>query len=313
MDGHPSFVANGFLVHNSGTPIFNYGLEIYNIVNSNLFPSIHEFSREWLSDYRTVSDPKALGDYLKDQCAFIRRTKKDVGISDRVPNKIVQTVGFDQKELDRISDRSKHLAMSLLTEKDFIKRGNSAKELSIMVRKATGISKAKYIAEYVKILLENDEPVLLALWHRDVYEIISKELKEYNPVLYSGSENNTKKDENKELFISGKSKLMMISLKSGAGLDGLQHMCRYLVIGELAWNSASHDQLIGRLDRRGQKSEVTTVFLVSESGSDPVVMDIIGLKSSQFNGIFNEGKAEETKTDKSIIQAYAKKVLESGI
>ena len=162
------------------------------------------------------------------------------------------------------------------------------------------------------MILENDEKVLLAVWHRDVYDIIKKELREYNPVFYSGSENEKQKNESKRAFISGESKVMLISLRSAVGLDGLQQHCSYVVFGEFDWTGAMHEQVIGRLDRFGQTKQVTAIFLASDSGSDPIVMDIIGMKKSQSDGIMNPfGKKQKNASDDSIVKSFAKKLLQS--
>lgn len=299
----------------SGTPIVNYGDEvvsIYRAINSELFPNYDEFRREWTGYTGKVKDPVALGSYLQEKFAYIRRTKADNG-SDVMPvNKIVHTVGYDEKAIKEMENTAKTLAISVL-QGSFIERGQAARELSIMVRKATGISKARYVADYVKLILEGGEKVLLAAWHRDVYSILLEELKEYNPVLYTGSESPSQKEESKKRFMTGDSQVMMISLRSGIGLDGLQHYCSYVVFGELDWSDATHQQVVGRLYRDGQKKQVTAVFLVSDSGSDPIVVDIIGMKKSQFEGVFNPlGKQEEIKSDDSIIKEFARRFIEKG-
>lgn len=296
----------------SGTPIVNYGNETYNlftVIDPTIFPNREEFSREWLSGERMVNDPQALGAYLKERCSYIRRTKSDVGYKGEPPNKIVHTVDFDKKAIDEMQDRAKVLAHAVL-QGSFVERGQASRELSIMVRKATGVSKAKYVAEYVRMILENDEKVLLAVWHRDVYDIITEELKEYNPVWYSGTESENQKNASKEAFINGDSKIMLISLRSAVGLDGLQECCSYVVFGEFDWTGAMHEQVIGRLDRYGQTKQVTAIFLASDSGSDPIVMDIIGMKKSQQDGIMNPfGVKEKNNSDDTIIKSFAQKLL----
>lgn len=297
----------------SGTPIFNYGSEIFNIysvVNPNIFPEEQEFRREWLGWGERVNNPEALGTYLMDTFSYIRRTKDDVKMDIPPVNKIVHTVSCDEEAMKKIESDAKVLALSVLQGK-FVERGQAARELSLLVRQATGISKAKYVAEYVKMILDSGERVLLAGWHRAVYEILQKELAEYNPVLYTGSESTAAKEENKRKFISGESKVMLISLRSGVGLDGLQDVCSWVVFGELDWSEAVHDQVTGRLYRSGQNRQVTAVYLVSDSGSDPVVVDILGLKKSQFQGIFNpKGGEDNTEHDDSIIKEFAKRYLD---
>src|SRR5690606_13966814 len=167
-----------------------------------------------------------------------------------------------------------------------------------MARMITGVAKAHGVADYVKLLLENGEKVLLAGWHRSVYDIWLKELKEYNPVMYTGSETPIQKNKSKEAFVNGESQLMIISLRSGVGLDGLQSVCNTVIIGELDWSPAVIEQLIGRVRRDGQESQVTAIYLMSNNGTDPLMVDLLGLKASQADGIMNGNKGVmQTVTD----------------
>ena len=146
-------------------------------------------------------------------------------------------------------------------------------------------------------------------WHLDVYEIWKEELAEWNPIKYAGSEK--QKLLAKQEFTTGNSDVLMMSLRAGSsGLDGLQGYAKYIVFGELDWSGVLHEQAIGRLYRKGQPYQVTAIFLVSDSGSDPVVSDIIGLKRAQQEGIsdpFTDGKKQFS--DDSIIKKLAKKLI----
>jgi len=270
----------------TATPIYNYGMEIFNIydvIKPDALGNEEAFRREWCGYGDRVGNPEALGSFLRSNHLFLRRT------DDETPkeNKIVHTVDFDREAIEKIQKRAEVLAQKVMGGK-FVERGRAARDLDMMVRHATGVSKAKHVADYVKILLKNGDPVLLAGWHRDVYDIWLEQLKEFNPLMYTGTESQKKKDATKEAFIRGESNLMIISLRSGAGLDGLQYSkCKHVVIGELDWSPGIHKQLIGRLIRDGQDSQVTAIFLVSDSGSDPVITEILGIKASQAEGIVN--------------------------
>ena len=72
-------------------------------------------------------------------------------------------------------------------------------ELDKLLRRVTGIAKARHVAAYVRILLESGAPVLLAGWHRDVYDIWRGALAEFRPVLYSGTETAKQKDRAKQV------------------------------------------------------------------------------------------------------------------
>lgn len=300
----------------SATPVYNYGDEIFsvlNLINRGCLGDYEDFIREWarpigIGKY-VVSDPKALGTYMRDRYLFLRRTRQDVGRELPPINKIIHFVDYDESEVKKIDAIAMQLASKVMNG-SFIERGSAARDLDLLVRQKTGVSKAGYVAEYVKILLENNEPVVLAGWHREVYEIWKEALAEYNPVFYTGTESGTQKEKAKNAFIAGETNLFIISLRSGIGLDGLQKRCKTVVVGELDWSPKVHDQLIGRVDRDGQADQVTAIFLVSEYGSDPVIIDLLGLKSSQSHGIVDPLTAPVTNiTDESRIKALAWKFL----
>ncbi|MDI7181059.1 hypothetical protein QMO16_29155, partial [Klebsiella pneumoniae] len=63
----------------------------------------------------------------------------------------------------------------------------AAGEFDQLVRQATGVAKAPYVAEFVRLLLESGQQVLLFGWHREVYSIWREKLADYNPVMYTGT------------------------------------------------------------------------------------------------------------------------------
>lgn len=303
----------------TASPVYNYGDEIFNILDilkKDCLGNKHDFLREWAGDpyggrHNVIHDPKALGTYLRENHLFIRRTREEVGQYLPPVNKIVHTVDYDEKAVKSIEDLARTLAIKI-TSGSFLERGKAARELDIMVRKNTGVSKAKFVAEYTKIILENGEPVLLAGWHRDVYEIWLEELKSYNPAMYTGSESPSQKQKAKDAFVNGDTDLMIISLRSGVGLDGLQHRGSIVIIGELDWSPKVHDQLIGRLNREGQAGQVTAIYLVSDSGSDPLIIDLLGLKSSQSKGIIDPfATVEQQFSDEKRMRLLAERYLKN--
>lgn len=306
----------------SATPIQNYAGEIHavmELLRPGALGSIAEFKREWCSgDYRDkgiVSDPKALGSYLLEQHLMIRRTRQDVGKELPPVNKIIQYVPYNEKHVDDMEDTLRMIAQTVLSG-DFHSSGEAARELDIMARMMTGVAKAAGVAEFVRMLLQTGEKVLLAGWHREVYEIWNKLLsKDFRVVMYTGSESGSKKDKNAQAFINDEADLMMISLRSGAGLDGLQTACTTAVFGELDWSPGVHDQLVGRLQRDGQAGPVTAYYLVTDSGSDPLMIDVLGLKASQSDGVMNpDGKdILSTVSDTGRIKRLAQQVVQHGI
>lgn len=302
----------------TATPIYNYGDEIFNVLDlivPDCLGDRWDFLREWATvrgHNHIIMDPSALGTYLRDNHLFLRRTRKDVGRELPPINKIIQPVGYDEDEVRKSDDLAARLAIKMFSG-SFIERGSAARELDMLLRQQTGVSKAREVAAYVRVLLESDEPVVLSGWHREVYDIWKEELKDFNPVFYTGTESPKQKNDAVEAFISGKTNLFIISNRSGIGLDGLQKRCKIIVIGELDWSPKVHEQLIGRIDREGGDvtEPVTAIFTVSEYGSDPVIMDMLGLKASQSHNIVDPLSAPVVQmSDDSRIQTLAKKFLE---
>jgi len=275
----------------TATPIYNYGDEMFNIMNyidDSILGNWTDFTREWCTmtgngKYR-ISNPKALGTYLREQFAMLRRLKSDVDLQLPTVSRIIEHVDYDSKTVKSMDELAKVLAIRATTGAP-LERGRAARELDIMVRHSTGVSKARTVANFVKILIEAGEPVILAGWHRDVYDIWRKEFEKNNPAWYTGSESPTKKEQEKMRFINGETDLIIISLRSGAGLDGLQHRCSSIIFGELDWSPAVHQQLIWRIDREGQTQPVSAFFLVTDEGSDPPMMEVNGIKASEATQI----------------------------
>lgn len=298
----------------SATPVHNYGIEIFNIfeiLQSDALGTRGEFQREWCADDQNVADPVALGSYLREQKIFLRRTRADVGRELPRVNTMVEDIGHDQKALKSIEEIARKLALRY-EQGSFEERGQAGRELDMLVRQATGISKARYIAQYARMFLEDGVPIVLAGWHRAVYDIWMQELGEFNPVLYTGTESPKQKVESQRRFMEGESKVLILSLRSGAGLDGLQTMCSVVLHGELDWSPKVHDQLTGRLDREGQTQPVLSVYLASEDGSDPPILELLGVKASQAAGIVDPGRVFEsnvgdTKRMRLLVDRYLPK------
>jgi hypothetical protein len=271
----------------TATPIYNYGREIWNVMEF-IAPAVlgpyEDFYREYCNNHGKLIDPKALGAYLRERYAFLRRSKADVGGELPPVNRIVDTVGYDEAEVRSIEQVARSLALRATTG-SFAERGSAARELDLMVRQATGVAKARHVADVVRILVESGEPVLLMGWHREVYRIWGERLEDLRPVFYTGTESAAQKAEAKRAFVAGETDLLIMSLRSAAGLDGLQARCSTVVFGELDWSPGVHHQCIERLDREGQTRPVMALYLVAEDGSDPPMMEVLGLKASEARAV----------------------------
>lgn len=300
----------------SATPIYNYGGEIYEVlrlVDADALGSRAEFYLEWCHNKGNgnyiVKDPAALGTHLRDIGVFLRRTEEDVGRQLPPTNVIKHWVDYDHAVAASTMDEARNLAMKVLRSSDFTERGQAARELDLLARRVTGLAKAQSVAALTRIMA-TDGPVLLAGYHRDVYDVWLRDMRDLNPLMYTGSETAKQKRKMREAFINGDSRVLIISLRSGAGLDGLQSVCNRIILGELDWSPQIHKQIIGRLRRPGQKHAVDAVYCLTNEGSDPPMIEMLGLKAGQARGITDPFAGGETVTsDDSRIKALARAYL----
>jgi SNF2 family DNA or RNA helicase len=280
----------------TATPIYNYGDEIFNIGDVTMpgkLGSRTEFLEEWCTQANArsykIQQPEVFGAYARANGIMLRRTRSDVGRELPSLTKVPHLIDSNPEELQRIHGSASELARKILsdTESSRGEHMRASEELSMLVRQATGIAKAPFVAEFVRMIAESGEKVLLFGWHRAVYDLWIEQLKELNPVLYTGSESGNQKEESKRKFLGDESNIMIMSLRSGAGIDGLQAVCSTCVYGELDYSPGVHEQDTGRIHRDGQLRPVVAYYLIAQDGSDPIMSELLGLKQAQADGLKN--------------------------
>lgn len=300
----------------SATPIYNYGAEFFHVVDV-LIPgclgTYDEFLREWCGEESRLKDSKEFGGYLRREGIMLRRTREDVGRELPALTKVGYEIEADTEALARVRSDAMALARVILANNERYRgeKMQAAGEFDMLMRQATGVAKAPYVANFVRMLVESGEPVVLFGWHREVYSIWMEMLRDLNPVLYTGSESPAQKQAAKDAFCEGRSKVLIISLRSGAGLDGLQDACSTVVFGELDWSPGVMEQCVGRVHRDGQSKPVMAYYLLSEEGSDPIVSEVLGIKREQIEGVRNPsiGMAERIDTGENQIKRLAAQYL----
>lgn len=291
----------------SATPLYNYGGEMYSIISvlrPDLLGSHAEFAVEWCAGARgldaktRVANPEGLRAWLMDAGAFLRRRKGEVGLELPPVTMIEQYVDVDQSLADDAMDSVRDIARQIIDPSTSHRHRWTARgELDWKMRQITGVAKAKYVADFTRLVLESEEKVILTGWHRECWDIWGHRLADLSPVLYSGSETPAQKRRSFEAFRSGESRILMLSLRSGAGLDSLQESCSTVVFGELDWSPGVHKQVVGRVHRPGQENPTTAYFCTTDFGSDPYMMSVLDLKEMQSQMLVDppddEGSAVE--------------------
>ena len=280
----------------SGTPIYNKGSEIWNVVNILDYHCLGDwesFTRAWCDGYgnHLVRNPALLGEHLRREGLILRRTKEEVLAELPPKRRLVQEIDSDDKvyrELMRpVMDQ---LGSLLALHPDARERALLEEQVGRGERQATGVAKAPFVAAFVRALEDSGEKVLLFAHHHAVMDIYRRELAAYRPVFITGRESTAQKEEAVARFMEGKTNLCVISLRAASGLNLQRAGC--VVFGELDWSPAVHSQAEDRAHRMGQKDSILCYYLVAPQGSDRDMQDALGLKVSQFVALMGDQTPE---------------------
>ena len=298
----------------SGTPIYNYGGEIWNVINIldyHFLGDWESFSREWCAGYgnRIVLKPQLLGDHLRREGLMLRRTKQEVLPELPEKRRLVQEIDADDALYAQLMapvweklyrwKRDQEMAPSA--------RALLEDQISQEERQATGLAKAPYVCQFVRALLNAGEKVLLFAHHHAVMDLYQKELKSEHPVFITGRETGAKKEDAVDRFMTGKTDLCCVSLRAASGLNLQRATC--VVFGELDWSPAVHSQAEDRAHRIGQRDSLLCYYLVSPRGSDQEMQEALGLKVSQFQLLM--GDAPESQAHAQAGANYARQHVEN--
>ncbi len=296
----------------SGTPIYNQGAEIWNVVNILDFHCLGDyesFTREWCYGYgnRIVAKPELLGERLRSDGLMLRRTKQEVLKELPPKRRLVMAVDSDEGVYRKLMQPLQQ-TLSLMRQEEATasQRALWMMEIEEGERQATGVAKAPSVAQFVRALLEAGEKVLLFAHHHQVMDIYKKELHSFSPAFITGRETPAMKERSVERFMTGRTDLCCISLRAASGLNLQRASC--VVFGELDWSPAVHSQAEDRAHRMGQTDSILCYYLVSAGGCDQEMQDALGLKVSQFVGLM--GDTPQSQADALIGAQEARQYVE---
>ena len=292
----------------SGTPIYNTGGEIWNVINIldyHFLGDWESFSREWCYGYgnAVVVKPELLGDYLRREGLMLRRTKQEVLKELPPKRRAVQELDWNDKLYAQLMAPVLPDVIRWKTDGTLTASARAMLEESISqhVRQATGIAKAPYVCQFVRALLDSGEKVLLFAHHHAVMDTYKQELKHYRPGFITGRETISAKADAVERFMNGKTDVLCISLRAASGLNLQRATC--VVFGELDWSPAVHSQAEDRAHRMGQEDSLLCYYLVAPQGSDAAMQEALGLKVSQFLGLMGDTPLSPAESAEAAHQA----------
>jgi hypothetical protein len=240
------------------------------VIEPGCLGGIDNFSKRWClpTSPGILADPHALHQYLVSEGLMLRRRIEDVG--HRLPggDRLFIKVPIDTDLYHQDSKKT------YSWDKDRLK---------------TGLAKAAAVCEFVVGQLGRGGKVVLFAHHHEVFDAYADRLRSFSPVSVTGRESVSERASAVETFSSGRSPLLLMSMRTAAGVDGLQKTGTVVVFGELDWSPAVHAQCHARLRRIGSKNtDVPAFYLYANTPSDGVMMSALDLKESQSDGLLGD-------------------------
>lgn len=256
-------------------------------------------------DISGASNIKELNRLLKE-CCYFQVSKRDAlkelpPISENVveceiTNKRAYKKAKDdllQFIEDKFKDEEK---VEKAARAEFLVKLSTLKQLSLE-------GKEKFIKKWVEEWLEaNEEEKLLVFASQSaILTKIAEEFKE--GLLITGSTTTKKRDEILQKFTLEKNKRVLFANIGclGTGVDGLQKVCSNMAILELPPRPSDLVQVIGRLERSGQKNPVTIQYLLSPETIDQDLWEMLKGKKD-VTDMLNKGFQDDTSL--MILQKY---------
>ena len=303
----------------TGTAVMSRPVEIWNLLklikrDTFIAKDWYQFIRRYCGGYRGkfgwVTDGATntieLNKRLREVC-YIRREKRDV--LDELPpvtKQIIQVPITNKRDINRATDDF----ISFIRETQGDEKAEKAMEAEHLValgalRKLAVEGKVKGIEQYLKDWKAAGNGKLLVFGiHREQLEYLAEKFK---CDLIAGGVSSKKKQEivkdwqkNDDIF------LFANTSSAGTGIDGLQNVCSNMIAIELPWRPSDLTQLIGRLDRSGQKFATTVNFLLSFDTIDREMWSMLEDKEAVTEAV---NKGIDVRRQGSGMRAVISKIL----
>jgi SWI/SNF-related matrix-associated actin-dependent regulator 1 of chromatin subfamily A len=281
----------------SGTPILNRPIEIFPIVNK-LNPSVFEeteldkFGSKYCEvrknvfsgrvEYRGARNEKELNIRLRST-VMCRRLKEDV-LTD-LPPKIKRILYLEQTSVSLNYTAKEH---GLYTA--FLNTGVQTKEEQqslFHVRTILGLLKVEAIVNHAKMILEEQEKILIFGWHREVLARVSAGLAEFNPVVLTGATYISDRQLRVDSFQNDPSVRVFVGSISAAGIGLNLQAASHVIFGEMSWIPGENEQSEDRSHRIGQHKSVVIDYLIFPNSADEHVLKTVNKKAEIIKNVLD--------------------------
>lgn len=282
----------------SGTPAMSKPAQFWPLLNI-LEPEMFKNQRAFLYRYcapkhngfslqfNGASNVKEL--HAKLVSCMLRRTKDQV-LKD-LPPKVMEVVPL---EVDARAFQEYKAAEAAAFDTEGTSEKDMRERVAGLLRTAYAL-KEKNLLQWVRDFLESGQKLLLFAWHRDVVDLLHTTLREYNPAKIYGGMNQAEREDARKRFIEdGTCRLMVANIQSGGvGIDGFQDVCSNVAFAEFSYTPNAHRQAEDRLHRSGQKSSVTSYYLVAPGTVDMDAVEVLDDRAKMLDGVLDGKEAAD--------------------
>jgi len=343
VSGHPSYYAEGFLVHNchyiknnkakrtkavkalgkniphvialSGTPIVNRPVEAYNalkLIDDTVVPNFWEYAQRYCGarhtgfgwDFTGASRTEELHEKLTNT-VMIRRRKKDV-LTD-LPDKTYSIVPIEIN-----NRREYHKA-----ESDFIDwiRRNKGDEAAKKASNAEALAKIEALKqlavkgkinnalEWIRDFLEVDGKLIAFATHKMTIDILMDEFKNV-AVKIDGSTSQQARQDAVDKFQTDDSCRLFVGNIKAAGVGISLTAASNVAFLELPWTPGELEQATDRCHRIGQKNAVNVYYLLAQETIEETIAYILDKKRKVLDKVLDGKEPEESTTFNELLRTY---------
>lgn len=268
-----------FVLGLSGTPMPNRPIELYPILKALCHVAInycdkHTFGMRFCNarrdqfgrwDYSGHSNLEELNKLLRGYL-MIRREKEKV--LTQLPGKRVNIVQFDMDAtVEKLDAQIRPYA------EEIVKRAQHGAGLDGVAthRRLIAERKAPIVAEYIKLILNSTEKVVVFAYHTEVILYLKNLLREFGVAVVTGGMAALQKGEQVAKFVTGDCRVFLGNIiAAGVGIDLVN--ASKVIFAEADWVHGNNDQAMDRCFRMGQKNFVDVDFLVYKDSVDEYIL-----------------------------------------
>lgn len=287
----------------SGTPFTTRVVDGYTLFHRMLpqrFPDFPSFANEFsycqikhiggrtIRDYFGVKNADVLKNIIRSNF-YVRYTKDEV--LKELPPKVFTKIPLPIKYA--VLPKSTKAADELKLEAEAVRRAlETDRPVPIPAslaehRRLQGERKVEPVSEFISDLLEQDLPVVVYAWHKNVIAALSEAFSAHQPAVITGETSPRDREREVLRFQSGGTRLFIGNFIA-AGVGITLTASSTVVLAELDWSPATISQAIDRLHRIGQKDTVNVYYFVVENSIDEAISNTVMARTRTFRSVLEQ-------------------------